>query len=113
MPKITAVFYNNDKKSILQGNFKEKLMNLLVISPGVLQAYNTRQVQHLLRLVKYSFRESMLKSTLYLFGRKKTEGGHTKQNGTLNISMSFSSVCIGKRNRVSQDKQTKQAKYRN
>lgn len=79
MPKIMAVFYNNDKKGILRGNFKEKLMNLLVIFTGILQAYNTRQVQHLFRLVKHSFRESMLKSTLYLFGRKKVEGGHTSK----------------------------------
>lgn len=45
MPNITAVF-NNDKKSTLQDSFKERLMNLLVILTRVLQAYNTRQVQH-------------------------------------------------------------------
>jgi hypothetical protein len=46
MPKITALFNNNDKKVLYTIIFKEKLMKLLAILTGGLQAYNTRQVQH-------------------------------------------------------------------
>lgn len=75
-------------------------MNLLVILTGTSQACNTRQMQHYSGWSNNFLEKACLKGFFIWLVEKKTEGCHTKQNGMLSISMSFSSIYNGKRNRV-------------
>lgn len=71
-------------------------MKLLVILIGVLQACNTRQMQHYSGWPNNFLEKACLKVLFIRLVEKKIEGCHTKQNGMLSISMSFSSIYNGK-----------------